>query len=373
MNVKRLVILVVISLLALGTAHVNAEDESSPYVIYGWVFYENGTHCNNPVVDIDNTDNGNEYLAETHDGYHRYQIALADGTDLNSSEMLQFNVQDSAGTQFKTLDHTVMQTEVDDGGLFELSITLEMLTAPPTVDSITITPDDDGSPGVQIDPNPGGLKTVTVTAVVSDPDGYADISTVTISDINPDPAQGDPSPVGLSYQSGSGNTATYTGTFEMQFYDEPTDYTVTVTAEDTGGLSDDDSAVFSYTSCNAINLDAGTITFGPVNPGDSKTVSGDEDMGTVDSPTVQNTGNVEIDVSITGTDMTSGSDSITKDNIEARVATLDYLNLGDVQCFDVNMAAGESSLENVDFILNVPYATPAGDYAGSVTLTASNC
>jgi hypothetical protein len=112
------------------------------------------------------------------------------------------------------------------------------------VDSITITPDDDGTtPGVQIGPYPGGAKTVTVSAVVSDPNGYEDISTVNITDIAPDPAHGDPSPVILVYQSGSGsgNTATYNGTFDMQFYDAPIEYTVTVTAKDTGGSSDHDS------------------------------------------------------------------------------------------------------------------------------------
>ncbi len=230
-------------------------------------------------------------------------------------------------------------------------------------------------PGVQTDPDPGNTKTVTVTAVVSDPNGFEDISTMTITDINPDQAHGDPSPVTLSYQSdsGSGNTATYAGRFDMQFYDASTEYTVTVVAEDTGGGSGTDSSTFNYTSCNAMSLDANTIAFGSANPGENSTILGDQNMGTTDSPTVRNTGNVGIDVSIIGEDMVSSSNMITKDYLDAHVAALGYSDLGVVRCFDVNMAAGASSLENVDFRLNVPYGTPVGNYAGSVTMTTTTC
>ena len=113
--------------------------------------------------------------------------------------------------------------------------------------------------------------------VVSDPDGYGNISTVNITNIAPDPAHGDPSHVTLEYQSGSGsgNTATYNGTFDMQFYDAPTEYTVTVTAKDTGGLSDTDSSTFNYTSCTAMSLDTDTIAFGSIDPGDTQIRKGD--------------------------------------------------------------------------------------------------
>ena len=104
----------------------------------------------------------------------------------------------------------------------------------------------------------------------------------------------------------------------MQFYDAAVEYTVTVTAKDTGGLSDTDSSTFNYTSCTAMRLDAGTIAFRPVNPGENSTVAGDEDMGTTGKLTFWNIGNMEIDVNITGMNMTSGIDTITKDNIVAQ-------------------------------------------------------
>ena len=374
MSAKILVAMIAIFLVIVGTAQVSADEPETPYMIYGWVFYENSTACDDLVVNITNTDNGKEWQAETYSGYNYYQIALVNGTDLNSSEILQFDLEDSSGTQFKTLNHIITQAEVENGGMFEFNITLEVSTAAPSVDGITITPDDDNAtPGVQIDPYPGGAKTVTVTVVVSDPDGYGDISTVNITDIAPDPAHGDPGPVILVFQSGSVNTATYEGTFDMQFYDAPIEYTVTITAEDMGESSGTDSSTFNYNSCTAISLDAGTIAFGSIDPGENNTVAGDVDMGTTGSPTIWNTGNVGIDVSIIGEDMVSSSNMITKDHLDAQVAALGYSDLGVVRCFDVNIAAGASSLENVDFRLNVPYGTPVGNYAGSVTLTTATC
>jgi hypothetical protein len=353
--------------------NITLEPPVTPFVIYGWVNYTNGNACNNPAVDITNTNTGMQWQAETHNGNNYYQLVL-DTTNISTGDVLQFNVTD--GTESNSTNHTVTASDINSGGIFDFNLTLTSgsQTDGPTVDSITITPDDDDSTsGVQVYPNPGGAKTVTVTVVVSDPNGCGDISTVNITNIDPDPAHGDPSPVTLVNQSGSGTTATYNGTFDMQFYDLPDEYTVTVTAKDTNGSSGTNSSKFNYTSCTAMSLDSGTIAFGSIDPGENNTVAGDKDMNTTSSPTVRNTGNVVIDVNITGSNMTSGSDTITKDQMDALVGALSYSDLGVARCFNVNLAAGNSSLENVDFRLNVPYGIPAGSYTGSVTLTADTC
>jgi len=352
--------------------NIALEAPVTPFVIYGWVDYSNGTACNNPTVNITNTNTSTQWQAEAHSGYNFYRLVL-DTTNISAGDLLGFNVTD--GTDYNTTTHTITSGDIKSGGVFDFNLTLPSAptTNGPTVDSITITPDDDGAtPGVQIDPYPGGAKTVTVSAVVSDPDGFGDISTVNITDIAPVPA-GDPSPVILVLQSGSGNTATYNGTFDMQFYDQSDEYTVTVTAKDMGGLSDTDSSTFNYSSCTAMSLDAGTIVFGSIDPGENSTVAGDEAMNTTGSPTVRNIGNVGIDVNITGAGMASGGDTITKDCMDAQVDTLGYRDLGVARCFDANMTAGVSSLKSVDFRLNVPYGIPAGSYTGSVTLTADTC
>ena len=97
---------------------------STPYMIYGRVFYKNGTACNNPAVNITNMNTSKQWSAKTNASYNYYQLMLSNGTDLNASEILRFNVRDASGVQFKIFNHTINETEVNNGGLFDFNITL---------------------------------------------------------------------------------------------------------------------------------------------------------------------------------------------------------------------------------------------------------
>jgi len=95
-------------------------------------------------------------------------------------------------------------------------------------------------------------------------------------------------------------------------------------------------------------------------------------MSTLNNATIRNIGNVIIDVYVSGTNMTSNGNVIANNNIGVRIDNIpeDYYDMSVERFFDVNMPAGELSLENVDFKLFVPYGTPQGDYSGTITLTA---
>ena len=99
---------------------------SAPFMIYGWVLYKDGTACDNPAVNITNPDTGAEWQAETNASYNYYQIMLANGTDLNVSEILQFSVTSPDGSQSKAFDHTVTSEEVNYGGIFNSNVTLSV-------------------------------------------------------------------------------------------------------------------------------------------------------------------------------------------------------------------------------------------------------
>ena len=92
----------------------------TPFIIYGWGTYTNGTDCDNLTVGITNPDNGKTWTAETSGNY--YQILLTNGTDLNASEVLRFSA--TAGVYSSITDHNVTTDEIGDGGLFEFNITL---------------------------------------------------------------------------------------------------------------------------------------------------------------------------------------------------------------------------------------------------------
>ena len=97
---------------------------TTPFVINGWVFYEDGTTpCDDPVVNITNLDTGAEWQAETNTSYNYYQIMLANGTDLNVSEILRFSVTSPGEDQSNVTEYIVTHAEVDAGG-FECNITL---------------------------------------------------------------------------------------------------------------------------------------------------------------------------------------------------------------------------------------------------------
>ena len=92
----------------------------TPFMIYGWCSYTNGTDCDNLTVSITNPDNGKTWTAETSGNY--YQILLTNGTDLNATEVLRFDATD--GVYSSVTDHNITTDEVGDGGLFEFNITL---------------------------------------------------------------------------------------------------------------------------------------------------------------------------------------------------------------------------------------------------------
>ncbi|MEA1865937.1 MAG: DUF3344 domain-containing protein, partial [Euryarchaeota archaeon] len=96
----------------------------TPFVIGGWIFYENGTDCDDPAVNITNTDTGMKWQAVTAAGSNYYQIVRVNGTDLNESEQLQFSAKSPDGSQSNTTEHDVAQGEVGAGGIFDFNITL---------------------------------------------------------------------------------------------------------------------------------------------------------------------------------------------------------------------------------------------------------
>ena len=114
-------------LFAVSVAPVMADPTPpTPYIIkYGQVFYANGSECNGPIVNVTNLNTSEEWEAETYATSHYYELVLANGTDVNVSEVLQFDAKDPAETQFNTTDHTVTQTELNDGGVFNFNITLK--------------------------------------------------------------------------------------------------------------------------------------------------------------------------------------------------------------------------------------------------------
>ena len=215
---------------------------STLFYIYGWVHYENEVECNNPSVNITNQNTSKEWPAKTRPGYNYYQIVLANGTEINASERLQFNVTDGVG--YNTTTRTVTQSDINKGVIFDFNLTLPTLAL--TV-GVELAPDDDPeTEGVQVI-NPDYLtknRTVTITANVTDVNGYENITSAIA--IITGPGNVTDSPVSLVFVSNSSlTTAIYNGTFNMSNHPEG-EYKVEVNATNTDGFTGTGSMNFTY-------------------------------------------------------------------------------------------------------------------------------
>ena len=107
----------------INNGRVGIAQTQSPFVIIGYVSYDDDNACNDPAVNITNLNIGKEWMAETSETSNYYQIVLSSCADVIAGEVLRFNATSADGNQWSVTEHTVTQTEVDAGG-FEYNITL---------------------------------------------------------------------------------------------------------------------------------------------------------------------------------------------------------------------------------------------------------
>lgn len=98
--------------------------QQTPFVINGYVSYANGTACDDPSVNVTNTNTSESWPAKNYSRSNYYRLVLANGTDLNATETLKFEVTSPDGNPSKIVEHTVTSEEVNNGGKFDFNITL---------------------------------------------------------------------------------------------------------------------------------------------------------------------------------------------------------------------------------------------------------
>lgn len=236
----------------------------------------------------------------------------------------------------------------------------------PTVDDVKIN----GADNPNVDPSAGTTVEVTIYAEVTDGNGWDDITDINCTVTGPGTVEG--SPVALTLTQLDSDTANGTGTFDMDFYDAAGTYIVNCTAKDASLVEGIGQDTFNYQEKIALELDASSVAFPSVNPGQTTNVTGDTNIGTPDNATIQNYGNVRIDATISGTDLNDGGNTITVGNVDYQFTGLGFKTLttnGTTET-DLDLTAGSSSTTNVDFSLYVPIGTVSGSYNGTTTITA---
>ncbi len=249
-------------------------------------------------------------------------------------------------------------------GSGEIGVTAIVEGSFPVISSLEIITDDDSSAaGKQVNPVPKKNKTVEILAVVSHGNGNDYLKNVTLNfgrvvEMTPTPL--------------NSTSSLYKIGFNMSYHQAAGNYTVTITATDKSGFSANRSAAFEYASLIAIEIDAQSLQFAAM-PGTFSEAIGDYDEATAANTTISNIGNSEIDIQLSGTNLSSGGGVIDASNIQytfngdynnSLAGTLSYAKQ------TKQVAIGAASRQPLSFRLNVPTATAPGNYTGTITLMA---
>jgi|GEM_PF-3248971 len=157
------------------------------------------------------------------------------------------------------------------------------------------------SPG-SVDPVEGGVKLVEIRFNAYDYDGNSDLNDTTakaIIDL-----------LGTTYQNNScvssvvnATVKEYTCTFTLHYYDNYGDWSINVSVRDnSNALAYNDSETFYYSKLAAATLINSTVNFGSVSLGSSNATNINNPM------IVNNTGNMELNINITGADLVGVTD-----------------------------------------------------------------
>ena len=127
------------------------------------------------------------------------------------------------------------------------------------------------------------------------------------------------------------------------------------------------STTVTVTSVTAYAIDFSSVAYGDIDPGASSTVDGDTAMNTLAAPTIENKGNVAMDVTMSIADG-SNPETLFESNTAATVGTTGPQTLtATAATFDVNIVV--SGTAKIDTTLSVPIGIQAGSYSGTLTVT----
>ncbi len=214
-----------------------------------------------------------------------------------------------------------------------------------------------------IDPTLGGISQVGFEFLVTDFDGFGDIASVNYSLVSP---TGLPNPIGPISELTTvidPNTLRYALTFVMNFYDEPGVYSVQTEVTDSSSATDTGSDNFSYGALLGVGILESNIGFGTLLPGATSSPT---------TITIQNVGNVTLDILISGSDLADGQgNSIPVSNLEYGSAIGGYTPVSSTPAIkNLDLGPGANALESMDLRLAIPTGTAGGVYQGNVSFIA---
>jgi hypothetical protein len=250
-----------------------------------------------------------------------------------------------------------------------IDVTASIVNVAPVIVSISLA----GLDGGALQPTAGTTTSLTATVVASDTNGATDVTGITVGIVKPDGSTVHVAQSAASLSGNDGLLATYTKTLTMAYHDAAAEgastYKVRATATDAGGLVHVGSltmAVFNYGGLVALNAPS---VFGLA------AVPGGASPATL--LTVNNYGNVRIDAQVSGTDLAGESASLDVGDVDyslgADMAGAVPLSESPATLAAYDLAPASGAAKGLYFRLTPTTPAdglPAGDYVGSLTVTA---
>ncbi|RJS85156.1 hypothetical protein CW713_01760 [Methanophagales archaeon] len=119
---KSIILVLAVLVMFTATAMVaTAQQPSTPFHVYGWVKYSNGTAMLGPNVNITNLNTSESYTVETNASYSYYQV-ITSSCNVSAGDVLNFSASDDGNSANRTA--TVTSQNMTEGGLFEQNLTI---------------------------------------------------------------------------------------------------------------------------------------------------------------------------------------------------------------------------------------------------------
>jgi len=121
---KSIVVMLGVLVIFAATAVVaTATEPPTPFHIYGWVKYSNGTEVLGPNVSITNQNTGEDYTVETSASSNYYQVIIS-SYNVSAGNILNFSASD--GVKSNSYEVTVTSGNMTEGGMFGQNLTIEV-------------------------------------------------------------------------------------------------------------------------------------------------------------------------------------------------------------------------------------------------------
>jgi len=128
MNKKILMGVMLVALMCLTmVVPATMADATTPFVITGHVSDSGGNPCNGAWVQVTNTNTSVSWDAENSSASNYYKL-VPDSEDVSAGNVLRFEASGCAET--KTVEHTVTQSEQEDGGMIDFNIVFDVESMP---------------------------------------------------------------------------------------------------------------------------------------------------------------------------------------------------------------------------------------------------